>query len=194
MPVGDCQRAFQSAAAADGVALVAVRVPWINRRGHFDLAPRAEAAVAPLDEIFHALGGDETAQRGKTSTALTGDLYHEPSGTFIEIDESQHFTSFRLATFALYPSHAPLGFDVGVYRRLCEEWRDRSDRYRATKDAVGFGMGGRQRQRAYNDALRDLVVPTMGHPPLIRIPAPTRDGAGAYAIARDTIAALAVAG
>lgn len=39
-----------------------------------------------------------------------------------------------------------------------------------TKTAIGFGPGGRQ--RAYNDALRDLVTPTLGHPPVIRVAAP----------------------
>ena len=31
---------------------------------------------------------------------------------------------------------------------------------------------GRPRQRAYNDALRDLVTPLMGHPPVMRVAVP----------------------
>jgi hypothetical protein len=98
----------------------------------------------------------------------------------IEVDESQHFTSYRLRTLDLYPEGIPLGFDLEEYRELCRTWAPRSDRYRRSKAAVGFGEGGRQRQRAYHDALRDLVTPAMGRPPVIRVPAPDRDGAAAY--------------
>lgn len=180
MPVGDCERAFADAAAADGLTLVRARVPWLNQRGHFGLPPEADTAVEWLDAIFEALNGLRDEQQAKRLTLLPGDFLHEPSGTFIEIDESQHFTTWRLQTLDLYPPGTPLGFDLDEYRALCAQWAPKSDRYRATKPAVGFGDRGRQRQRAYHDALRDLVVPLMGHPPVIRVPAPTRDGASAY--------------
>ncbi len=47
-------------------------------------------------------------------------------------------------------------------RALCRDWGSRADRYRASKSALAFGPGGRQAQRAYHDAVRDLVVPAMG--------------------------------
>lgn len=190
MPVGECQRAFQAAAAADGLVLTGVRVPWINRRGHFDLPDRATATVPLLQQIFDTLGGDATAQSSKTPTPLTGDLFHELTGTFIEIDESQHFTSFRAATLLLYPSDVALGFDRDEYLQLCETWSARSDRYRVAKPAVGFGPSGRQRQRAYNDALRDLVTPLMSDHPLVRVPTPDGDGAAAYARIRQQLSGL----
>jgi len=46
-----------------------------------------------------------------------------------------------------------------------------------------------QRERAYNDALRDLATPAMGHPPLVRIAAVDGDGAAAYRRSRDEIRA-----
>lgn len=55
-----------------------------------------------------------------------------------------------------------------------------ADRDFAHKAAAGFGPQGRPRQRAYNDALRDLVTPLMGHPPVMRVAVPDRDGAAAY--------------
>jgi hypothetical protein len=191
VPVGDCQRAFQAAAAVDGLLLTGVRVPWINRRGHFDLPAEAAPIVPLMQELFDVLSGDATAQRSKSSTPLTGDLFHEPTGTFIEIDESQHFTSFRATTLRMYPPGVALGFDRDEYLSLCDAWSSRSDRYRAAKPAVGFGAGGRQRQRAYNDALRDLVTPLMTGRALVRVPAPDRDGDAAYARMRERLSALA---
>ncbi|GAA2200002.1 DUF7255 family protein [Sinomonas flava] len=180
MAVGDAQAAFWQAAARDGVVLEKAKVPWINQRGHYGLPPTAGAAVESLDRIFHALGGLAPEQQAERVTALPGDFFHAESGTFIETDELQHFTSFRLTTLDLYPDHAALGYDWNHYRALCHELAPKADRYRAAKPAAGFGPGGRQRQRAYNDALRDLATPATGHPPLIRIPLVDADGEGAY--------------
>lgn len=187
MPVGDCERAFVAAAAADGIVLSRARVPWLNQRGHLGLPDAAQAARAVLADIFAALGGDPVAQARKRLTALPGDFIHEPTGTFIEIDESQHFTSYRLLTLDHYPVDVPLGFEQDEYRSLCRQWSARSDKYRAAKAAVGFGEGGRQRQRAYHDALRDLAVPAVTGVPLIRVAAPDRDGAAAYQRAREQL-------
>lgn len=162
--VGDCEREFAAAAAADGVALHRARMPWLNQRGHLGLPPEAGPVRKVLADIFAALGGDPLVQAAKKVRALPGDFVHLPSGTLIEVDESQHFTSFRRVTLDLYPADASLGFDIDEYRLLCDQWSARSDRYRASKAAVGFGAGGRQRQRAYHDALRTSSPPLWGIP------------------------------
>ena len=81
-------------------------------------------------------------------------------------------------------------FDVGRARALCREWSARTDRLDRGLAAKGFGFGGRQRERAYHDALRDLAVPAMGHPPVLRIAAVDGDGAAAYARHREALLAL----
>lgn len=190
MPVGDCESAFAEAAAKDGIVLARAKVPWLNQRGHLGLPGAAADAHDALERIFEALDGDLASQAAKRTTPLRGDFFHESSGTFIEIDESQHFTSSRLRTLELYPSAVTLGFDHGEYMDLCRLWAPRSDRYFASKAAVGFGPGGRQRQRAYHDALRDLATPALGHPPLVRVAAPDRDGTAAYVSVRDRLQRL----
>jgi len=188
MPVGTAQADFARAAARDGIQLEAARVPWINQQGHFALPPPAAEVVGPaLETIFRALNGEATAQMGKRQTSLPGDFHHAPTGTFIETDETQHFTSFRLLTFELYPPGVPLGFDRKFYMDLCRQLAPVGDRYRTAKAATGFGIGGRQKQRAYNDALRDLAIPAMGHPPVIRIPILDDNGDAAYRHHRDLL-------
>ena len=111
MPVGDCEKAFLDAAAHEGIELVRYKQPWLNQRGHFGVPDEAAAAaIIPLDKIFHDLGGDSEAQSAKRATALPGDFIHPPTGTMIEVDEVQHFTNFRMQTFAHYPQDASLGF------------------------------------------------------------------------------------
>lgn len=187
MAVGDCQRAFGPAAEKDGLRLGPSRVPWINQRGHFGLPPECDDVIPLLEAIFVEMGGDPVVQSAKRPTPLTGDFVEQRTGALIEIDEQQHFTSFRAASLGLYPTEVRLGFERALYLDLCRELAPRSDRYRATKGAIGFGPGGRQRQRAYYDALRDLAAPACGRPPVIRVPVLDGDGAGAYRRERDRI-------
>lgn len=190
MAVGDCQRAFGEAAEQDGLRLGPSRIPWINQRGHFGLPPECKDVIPLLEAIFVELGGDPVVQSAKRLTPLTGDFVELRTGALIEIDEAQHFTSFRAASLGLYTAEVRLGFDRALYLDLCRDLAPRSDRYRAQKDAVGFGPGGRQRQRAYYDALRDLAAPAYGRPPIIRVPVLDGEGAAAYRRERDRIRRL----
>jgi len=190
MARGDAQREFAQAAAEDGISLSGQSVSWICQQGHLALPDEAWETRRALESIYVALGGDLANLAAGRATRLTGDFVHEPSGTLIEVDESQHFTSFRLLTLDLYPVDAPLGFELDAYKRHCRTWARQSDGYFRTKAARGFGVGGRQRQRAYYDALRDLAAPAMGRPPTIRVEAADRDGRSAYQRVRDRLQGL----
>ena len=190
MAVGDCQREFGKAAKEDGIEVSQQRVGWLTQQGHLALPESAAPARQALERIYLALGGDLDVLAAGRSTVLRGDFFHAPSGTLIEIDESQHFTSARLTTLDLYPEDLLLGFELADYRTLCQRWRAEADGYYRTKAARGFGSGGRQRQRAYYDALRDIAAPAMGYS-IIRIPATNRNGRAAYLAHRDQILDLA---
>ena len=159
-------------------------------RGHLGLPDGLDDVRATLERIFVALGGDLTAQAAKRTTALPGDFVHPPSGTIVEVDEHQHFTSHRLTTLDLNPADTQLGFDATRYRALCRSENLQADKYRATKEAPAFGSGGRQRQRACYDALRDLATPAMDRPPLVRVDAVDRNGEAAFERARPRLAPL----
>ncbi|MFJ4015198.1 hypothetical protein [Microbacterium sp. NPDC090014] len=182
MPVGEVEAAVSAMASADGIALVRMpRVEWLNTHGHFELPPQAAAGQPALQRVFEELGGDEREQRSKQLRTLPSDLFYVASGTMVEVDEVQHFTSFRALTIRKGLGAAS---DIGAeYLDLCREWSSVADKYRASKTAKGFpGPFGRARQRAYNDLLRDLVAPAMGYG-LIRVPAPNLSGREAYSLA-----------
>ncbi|MGI8660291.1 MAG: hypothetical protein ACR2LH_04540 [Thermoleophilaceae bacterium] len=190
MARGDAQREFAEAAADDGVVLTGQSVDWLCQRGHIALPDEAGLARDALERIYIALGGDLDTLAARNLTMLSGDFLHEPTGTLVEVGESQHFTSVRLTTLDLYPGDAQLGYDLATYMQLCRAWQKKSDGYYRAKPARGFGVGGRQKQRAYYDALRDLATPAMGRPPLIRIEATERDGRAAYQRSRDRLLEL----
>jgi hypothetical protein len=186
------QSAFARAAAEDGIALGPASFDWLCEQGHVGLervakARRDPALVAPvkaalerLAAIFARLKGDVAVlHAARANLLLPVELVHAPTGTVIEVDGPEHFTSFRLAALELYPA-AAVGFEIEEHKALCREWAARSDGIARGLAAKGFGFGGVQRERAYHDALRDLATAAMGHPPLIRIAAVDGDGAAAY--------------
>jgi hypothetical protein len=190
---GELQSAFARAAAEDGIALGPASFDWLCEQGHIGLervakARRDPALVAPvkaalerLAAIFARLNGDVAVlHAARANLLLPVDLVHAPTGTVIEVDGPEHFTSFRLAALELYPAGAAVDFEIEEHNALCREWAARSDGIARGLAAKGFGFGGVQRERAYHDALRDLATAAMGHPPLIRIAAVDGDGAAAY--------------
>lgn len=201
-PVPDAAPAFAEAAAVDGFVLVPQQTfDWLTEAGHRGLEAAAmerrdpklrvpvTAAVEALQAMYDRFGGDAAVMRSlRRNLLLTVDLVHEPTGTVIELDESKHFTSFRAITLDLYPADARLGFVPDEYRELSRKWARESDRYQRSFAAKGFGFGGRQRERAYRDAVLDLGAPAMGLPPVLRIVALDGDGAAAYERERDRVA------
>jgi hypothetical protein len=204
VPVLDAAPSFAEAAAADGIVLSAQQTfDWLTEAGHLGLESAAmarrdpslrepvTAAVEVLGTIYSRLGGDDTVLRSlRMNFFITVDLVHEPSRTVIALDESPHFTSFRLTALDLYPPDVAVSFDLDRYRELCREWSSQSDNLNRAFAAKGFGIGGRQRERAYRDSLLDLGAPAMGLPPVVRIVALDGDGAAAYAQERERLQKL----
>ncbi len=185
--------AFAKAAAQDGIELESQSFDWLCEQGHVGLervakARRDPTLVAPvtaaldvLAAIYARLKGDVSVLHASRANLLLGvDLVHAPTGTVIEVDEPPNFTSFRLTALELYPADVVVGFDLGEHKQLCRAMCSSTDGLSRGLAAKGFGFGGVPRERAYHDALRDLAVPAMGHPPLVRIAAVDGDGAAAY--------------
>lgn len=186
---------FHAAAATAGIELEAnVKLAWLTRHGH--LAPAVQRtlpswALSALDDILNALGGERATLAAKTRGAMTADFVILPKRLEVEYDEVQHFTTARMATLDLYPIEAPLAFSIATYRSVVERWRNKGDKGFAHKEASEFpGRGGRQRQRAYFDAFRDLAAPHFGNGPVLRI----ADPANHYAAAVTDLARMTAHG
>jgi hypothetical protein len=203
MALSQTRAAFAEAAAKDGIVLGPGGFDWLCEQGHVGLervakARRDPALVAPVVAALAVLAAICARLRcdvavlaaSRENLLLPLDLVHEPTGTVIEVDGPEHFTSARLAALDLYPAGARVAFDVAEHRDLCREWAARTDALQPGLPAKAFGFGGVTRERAYHDALRDLATPAMGHPPLVRIAALEGDGAAAYARHRSELLAL----
>jgi hypothetical protein len=171
------------------------RLPWLTNKGH--LAEPLRSVVPAelldlLDELFRSLGGDEAALRAKRAGSdPCPDMAFEERGWLVEYDEQQHFTSDRLLTCNRYPPDVDVAYDIDSYQALTRRLSGTADRYRAAKQSTDFPFhGGRRRQRAYFDAVRDLAAPFFGLR-VFRIPAPERDARIALDRFRRAIAATA---
>lgn len=88
----------------------------------------------------------------------------------LEVDEKQHFNEFRATTLRAYPTSVRLALPKRA-------WIGRSEAKRRLEGG-GFGRpkpplfpgeGGRHRQRAFRDALADILPPAHGWAPTLRI-------------------------
>ena len=104
----------------DGIVLGSQSFDWLCEQGHVGLERVAKArrdpalslqrrAVEQLHAIYARLNGDVSVlHAARENLLLPVDLVHEATGTVVEVDESAHFTSFRLAALDLYRAEAPL--------------------------------------------------------------------------------------
>jgi hypothetical protein len=88
----------------------------------------------------------------------------------IEVDEAQHFNPFRATTLRLYPKDADIAFPVRSWIMHSDTGRMVSGGGWAAPKPPLFPMeGGRHRQRAFRDALADLLPGVNGWAPTLRI-------------------------
>jgi len=88
----------------------------------------------------------------------------------IEVDETQHFNRFRAATLRLYHQEVQLAFDSNVWIESSEKkMRLETGGFAAARPPLFPESGGRHLQRAFRDALCDILPPDYGFLPTLRI-------------------------
>ncbi|MFI0990427.1 hypothetical protein [Streptomyces exfoliatus] len=143
---------------------------WLLRPGRIECLAMWETVSA----IYAALTGLVLPERAPSRERRRLDVlltYENGDQQILEVDEKQHFTGARALTLEHYPAGVKLGFDAS-------QWLARSRALAGREPGGGFGRpkpplfpsdGGRHRQRAFRDALADLLPPVHGWLPTIRI-------------------------
>jgi hypothetical protein len=96
----------------------------------------------------------------------------QPNGStrIIEVDESQHFNHYRAKTLTLYPADIALAFDRSLWIEHSEAKKMlEGGGFGKPKPPLFPGEGGRHRQRAFRDALADVLPLEHGFKPTLRI-------------------------
>lgn len=88
----------------------------------------------------------------------------------LEVDERQHFNEFRAKTLRHYVGNVPLAFDAAAWIvRSEQKSRLEGGGFAKPKPPLFPGENGRHRQRAFRDALADILPPEHGLAPTLRI-------------------------
>lgn len=153
---------------ADAPLSLQSRPTWLDRPGRVEcgwLWPTVDEIYADLSDGLVLPDEMPALERRRLDAIVRSD---RPQ--IIEFDGNQHFNVFRALTLDCYPADAPIGFPRQV-------WAD-ARRHRIPGISGGWGApkpplfpmaGGRHRQRAFRDALTDLLPPLHDFGPTVRI-------------------------
>jgi hypothetical protein len=142
---------------------------WLQRPGRAECGRRWSLVRALYTELTDMELPDVMPPRDRRTVDCVLQRRGEPP-RIIEFDESQHFNRYRAATIRRYPRAMPVAYDRAA-------WLTASDA-KQRLEGGGFGRAkpplfphddGRHRQRAFRDALADLVPAVHGWLPTLRI-------------------------
>jgi hypothetical protein len=123
--------------------------------------------------IYSELTGLELPEEPPPRERRTVDLILKKRGQaprIVEVDETQHFNEFRAITLRGYPSSATIAFPKRDWVVACNaKKRLEGGGFAKPRPPLFPGENGRHRQRAFRDALADLVPAVHGWLPTLRI-------------------------
>jgi hypothetical protein len=148
---------------------VAEMPPWLVRPGRTECRerwPLVQSIYSDLTEL--ELPETMRSQESRRVDAILKDS--EGRRRVLEVDEKQHFNRYRAATLRVYPSDVPVAFDIEGWLRVCDAKRSlEGGGFGKPKPPLFPGEGGRHRQRAFRDALCDVLPPEHGWLPTLRV-------------------------
>ncbi|MGA2216588.1 MAG: hypothetical protein ABSG51_00780 [Terracidiphilus sp.] len=142
---------------------------WLNRPGMSECGGRWELICHIYRELTDLALPDKMPPREWRK--VDGILKcANRSVRIVEIDESQHFNCYRGKTLLLYPREIRLAFDRRTWiEHSTFEPRQQSGSWASPRPPLFSKAGGRHLQRAFRDALTDILPPDRGFLPTLRI-------------------------
>lgn len=142
--------------------------PWLVRPGRLECGsewPR-------ICEIYNSLTGGVLPEVMRPIEHRRVDAVLVRRGCkpiILEVDEKQHFNTFRAMTFEYY-ADARVAFDIEAWRQASLAKRKlEGGGFAKPKPPLFPGLNGRHKQRAFRDALCDLLPPLHGFAPTLRV-------------------------
>jgi len=142
---------------------------WLQRPGPAE----ARGRWTLVQRLYQQLTDMELPEHMPSRERRTVDCVLQRHGEpprIVEFDEIQHFNQYRASTIRRYPRSVKVAFDRHVWLAACGQKR--------RLEGGGFGRpkpplfpheDGRHRQRAYRDALADVLPAVHGWLPTLRI-------------------------
>ena len=140
-----------------GTCLSSHRFKWPTGADAYD-GTAIDGTLREVAAVLESNRGHSIADFVRSKTLYPCDFWVPDPGFIVEFDESQHFTRPRKHALAVYAKERLLGFSANRWMNLCEQ-----------HDAKDNDPPFRDEQRAWYDALRDLVPTTRGLLPTVRL-------------------------
>jgi hypothetical protein len=142
---------------------------WLIRPGKSECGDR----WALVQDIYHRLSGLDLPEvmRPIESRTVDGVFVYADDRTFIfELDEVQHFNTYRATTLRCYPDDLPLAFDKDEWIKRCaKKSRLEGGGFAVPRPPLFPDENGRHMQRAFRDALCDILPSEHGFLPTLRL-------------------------
>ena len=141
---------------------------WLKRPG------RKECGTywSLIQEIYHELTEGELPDEMPSREWRKVDGVFQIKGCLFifELDEKQHFNTYRSKTLSLYPKNTLVGFSIDLWVKICNrKSKLEGGGFAKPKPPLFPGVNGRHRQRAFRDSLTDILPSEYGFLPTLRI-------------------------
>ena len=143
---------------------------WLLRPGRLDCGPRWRLIRAIYRDLSDGMDLPDVmpVREWREVDGIVGG--RGAPHRIVEVDESQHFNEFRARTLSNYPRDVSLGYPKAVWLAESRRRRAKGGGGWAKPKPPLFPMeGGRHRQRAFRDALADILASSHGFAPTLRI-------------------------
>jgi hypothetical protein len=143
---------------------------WLIRPGKRECGRRWPLIQAMYSDLEPALELPEEMRPIETRTVDAVLEYTKGKLRILEVDEKQHFNKYRAMTLRRYPRSLQVAFPVRLWLERCDA-KTKLERggFSAPRPPMFPGEEGRHRQRAFRDALCDILPPSHGYLPTLRI-------------------------
>ena len=150
-------------------ATLGITPTWLIRPG----ASECQSQWPLVKAVYSDLTGLDLPDVMRSVERRTVDAVLHTAGNpprILEVDEKQHFNAYRARTLRHYLGSVPIAFDGDLWLRRSEvKQKLEGGGFAAPRPPLFPGDGGRHRQRAYRDALADLLPIEHGWSPTLRI-------------------------
>lgn len=147
-----------------------IRTPdWLQRPGRHECRDQWPLVQQMYQAITGCVLPDTMPSRERRR--VDGVFHGHSDRPFIfELDETQHFNMYRAATLRLYPNTLQLGFSKDNFIQHCRQKKKlEGGGFAKPKPPLFPDTNGRHQQRAFRDALTDLLPQEHGFAPTLRL-------------------------
>jgi hypothetical protein len=143
---------------------------WLLRPGKSECGARWGLVQRIYRDLVGATMSLREVMPPREHRKVDGFYRYRGTAFLFELDERQHFNRYRAITLRSYPADLPLAFDADEWLRRCDaKTKVEGGGWGRPRPPLFPGAEGRHKQRAFRDALADILPTVHGYLPTLRL-------------------------